>query len=295
MNSRFSFLAGAISAAVFCTIAITGAPAQSANTVTIKQFTALKSQVQDLQGQLDELQTSVNEVSATASDADATASRVAGNVSILGDRVTSLQSSSVGTSAMAKQVLAASEKYIYQVECANGLGSAWGISLNLNNADVADGYQGSVVTNYHVVSSCLNQNVRVSQNGRTLGGKVEYWDSTNDLAIVVTKGTTNPLPISTEAPQRGDFALALGSPYGLEGSVSAGIISNLNGDFVVTDAAIDPGNSGGPLLNAKGQLVGVNTWKYTGSQGNGNAIKPGVLCRNLIVCSVDSYFLSWSK
>jgi S1-C subfamily serine protease len=137
--------------------------------------------------------------------------------------------------------------------------------------------------------------VRVSQNGRTLGGKVTGWDQTNDLALIKTLGSTNALPVSSSQPSRGDFAMAMGSPYGLEGSVSVGIVSNFTSDFVITDAAIDPGNSGGPLLNASGELIGINTWKYVGSQGNGNAIKPGVICRNVLVCSAGSNFLSWSK
>jgi putative serine protease PepD len=295
MNSRFSFLAGFVAAAVFCTIAVTGAPAQSANTVTIKQFNALKSQLEDLQSQVDDMQTSLNDTASTADEADSAVSRLNGALSDANTRITDLQSSAIGTSALAKKVLANSEKYVYQVECANGLGSAFGISIEPSVEAKAQGYSNAVITNYHVVSSCLGQSVRVSQNGRTLGGKVWSWDSVNDLALVMTIGAVNALRAATTQPSRGDFALAMGSPYGLEGSVSAGIISNLNGDFVVTDAAIDPGNSGGPLLNANGELIGINTWKYTGSQGNGNAIKPGVICRNILVCSATDSYLAWSK
>jgi S1-C subfamily serine protease len=267
-------------------------PAESASSVTLKQFQALKQQVAELENQLSDLATAVSDNGSEVSNQNADISRLSNNVSNLSSKFATIPT---GTQDQVKQILAKSEAFVYQVECAGSLGSAWGIALNFRPDDTAVGYKGAVITNYHVVSSCLGLNVRVSQNGRTLGGKVVNWDSVNDLALIYTVGATNPLPISSVSPSRGDFAMAMGSPYGLEGSISSGIVSNLNGDFVITDAAIDPGNSGGPLLNDKGELIGINTWKYTGSQGNGNAIKPGVLCRNIVVCDPKSYLLAWSK
>lgn len=197
--------------------------------------------------------------------------------------------------ALAKKILAKSEKYVYQVTCGGAQGSAFGVSIKFTADDVAKGYSGALITNEHVVDDCLGSSIKVTQNGRNLGGYVSGWDRENDLALIKTIGVTESLPVSKLAPVRGDFVVALGSPYGLEGSISAGIVSNLNGDFVTTDAAVDPGNSGGPLLNSSGELIGINTWRFTQSQGNSFAIKPGVICRGILVCSVDASLLSWSK
>ena len=89
--------------------------------------------------------------------------------------------------------------------------------------------------------------------------------------------------------------MAFGAPYGLEGSVSVGIVSNLDSDSVVTDAAIDSGNSGGPLVNASGQFVGMNTWGWVGAQGSSHALSPGNFCRQVLVCPVNSSYLTWSR
>jgi len=117
----------------------------------------------------------------------------------------------------------------------------------------------------------------------------------SDLALIHTVGEVVPLSVATTKPERGDFVLAIGSPYGLEGSVSAGIVSNLDEDTVVTDAAIDTGNSGGPLVNQSGQYVGINSWGWEGAQGSSHAIKPGLLCRSILVCPVGSNLLQWSR
>jgi S1-C subfamily serine protease len=152
-----------------------------------------------------------------------------------------------------------------------------------------------LVTNYHVVKNCLGTNVSVTQNGRNLGGYTWAWDYDNDLALIHTVGKVETLSPAQTKPSRGDFVVAFGNPFGLEGSVSSGIVSNSDDDTVVTDAAIDPGNSGGPLVNEKGEFIGINSWGWDGSQGSSHAIKPGVLCRYILICPVNGSFLTWSK
>ena len=89
--------------------------------------------------------------------------------------------------------------------------------------------------------------------------------------------------------------MAFGNPYGLEGTVTSGIVSNIDADTIVTDAAIDPGASGGPLVNELGEYIGINTWGWNDAQGSSHALKPGLLCRKFLVCSVNSNLLTWSK
>ncbi|HEY3089947.1 MAG TPA: trypsin-like peptidase domain-containing protein [Actinomycetes bacterium] len=131
---------------------------------------------------------------------------------------------------------------------------------------------GHVVTNAHVVSD-VSQVRLVLANGDTVAAETVGVDEDNDLAVLQASDPSRlqPLPLGRSSALRvGDPVLAVGSPLGLEGTVTAGIVSAVNreaefGDTgnrqtaIQTDAAINPGNSGGPLVNAAGQVVGVNT------------------------------------
>jgi len=260
-------------------------PASAAGGVTLSQFQALEKKVKSLTAKLSTLEDD-------SYSQDESMSYLRGDISSIQGKLLNLGS---GITAKAKEVLRNSEQYVYQVSCNGSLGSAFGISIKLGTEDTNKGYVGALITNHHVVEYCLGRDVKVSQNGRNLGGHVSDWDSENDLALILTIGEVKGIAVATSAPERGDLVVALGSPYGLEGSISTGIVSNLYGDFITTDAAVDPGNSGGPLLNADGQLIGVNTWGFSQSQGNNFAIKPGVICREILICPADSYYLKWSK
>ena len=184
---------------------------------------------------------------------------------------------------------------VYLITCGSFVGSGFGIDITLNADAKAKGYVGVVATNYHVVKNCLGSSVSVTQNGRNLGGNAYNWDVKNDVALVYTIGAVRTLNPSPTKPARGDTVVAFGAPDGLEGSVSIGIVSNLDTDSVVTDAAIDTGNSGGPLVNTFGQFVGMNTWGWAASQGSSHALTPGNFCRQVLVCPVASNYLAWSK
>jgi serine protease Do len=129
---------------------------------------------------------------------------------------------------------------------------------------------GLIVTNAHVVEDADWIQVRLS-DGRRFSGKVVGRDSRVDLALVKIDGATELKPLALGDSNRlrvGEFVLALGHPFGLEQSVSFGIVSRKGSpltvaapgfDFIQTDAAINPGNSGGPLVNMAGHVVGVNS------------------------------------
>ena len=145
---------------------------------------------------------------------------------------------------------------------------------------------GHVVTNAHVVGGASDVSLVLS-NGRTVDADVVGSDEDNDLAVLQVSaadaGELRALTLGRSAQLRvGDPVLAVGSPLGLEGTVTAGIVSAVDrqarfGDngtrqsAIQTDAAINPGNSGGPLVNAAGQVVGVNTAIATlGTSRSGN-------------------------
>ena len=144
---------------------------------------------------------------------------------------------------------------------------------------------GVVVTANHVVQGADEVTVRL-QDGRKFVTNSIKSDPKTDLAIVRIE-TKDPLPAlqwgDSAAMEIGDRVLAVGAPYGLEGTVTQGIVSgkgrslrlNMYEDFIQTDAAINPGNSGGPLINMNGQVIGVNSVIKTqsgGFQGVGLAV-----------------------
>jgi serine protease Do len=128
---------------------------------------------------------------------------------------------------------------------------------------------GMIVTNAHVVEQAEWIQVRLP-DGRRFGGRIVGLDNRVDLALIKIEATNLPaLPLGDSNRLRvGEFVLALGHPFGLEQSVSFGIVSRKGApltvaapgfDFIQTDAAINPGNSGGPLVNMAGHVVGVNS------------------------------------
>jgi S1-C subfamily serine protease len=142
--------------------------------------------------------------------------------------------------------------------------------------------QGHIVTNDHVVDGASTVSVRL-WNGETYEAKVVGTDPSTDLAVIKIDAPASVLfPLSfgdSDAVRVGDGVVAIGSPFGLEGTVTSGIVSALhrqmsspNGftidDSLQTDAAINHGNSGGPLLDASGRIIGVNAQIESDSGGN---------------------------
>lgn len=283
---------GAVAVAVTLIGLGLSAPANSASSPTIKQFTSLTNRVNALALENESLKSEIDALKGE----DTYVTGLIGSLATRMKSVEGVTSQPVQTTyALAKSVLAKAEPFVYQVSCGSKVGTGFGFSITMSAEATAKGYKGMVITNQHVISGCEAQSVKVTQNGRSLGGYVWAWDKENDLATIMTIGTVSTVKVATSKPSRGDAVFALGSPYGLEGSISSGIVSNFYSDFIVTDAAVDPGNSGGPLLNASGELVGINTWHMVSSQGNNFAILPGVICRDILICPVDADLLRWSK
>ena len=138
--------------------------------------------------------------------------------------------------------------------------------------------EGLLLTNAHVIEKTDQLIVGLS-DGRRVAGKVIGQDSLTDLAVIKLEeeGPWPTAPLGdSDSLKVGDWAIAVGNPFGLENTVTLGIISNLNRDvaqlgisdkrldLIQTDAAINPGNSGGPLLNSLGEVVGINTLVRSG-------------------------------
>jgi S1-C subfamily serine protease len=164
------------------------------------------------------------------------------------------------------------------VSIRNGQGSGTGFLID---------NEGTLVTNDHVVDTAKTVQVKFGTDGRTITGDVKGVDPSSDLAVVhidpssIPSGATPLQFADSTGVSVGDVAIAIGNPFGLDRTVTEGIVSSLgrtlqapNGfqidDVIQTDAAINPGNSGGPLLDDGGKVIGVNSQIATNGVSSGN-------------------------
>ena len=142
--------------------------------------------------------------------------------------------------------------------------------------------EGYIVTNNHVVEDADQIKVKLA-NGKEYDGKIVGRDPKTDLALVKIDGASDLHSLTlgnSDELKVGSWVVAVGSPFGLEQTVTAGIVSAKGrvigsgpyDSFIQTDASINPGNSGGPLINTKGEVVGINTAIIASAQGIGFAI-----------------------
>jgi S1-C subfamily serine protease len=141
--------------------------------------------------------------------------------------------------------------------------------------------QGHVLTNYHVVENAQSVSVTLA-TGETYTATIVGADPSTDLAVLQIDAKNPPAPLALGDSDRlrvGQFVIALGNPFGLERTLTVGVISSLGriiqspdgrfiGEAIQTDAAINPGNSGGPLLDLEGRVIGVNAQIVSPSQAS---------------------------
>lgn len=164
-------------------------------------------------------------------------------------------------------------------------GAPPGMVLQESGSGVIVDDAGLILTNAHVVGAARHVTVTL-WDGTTLTGEVLGKDERLDIALVELAGASvrSATLGNSDQLRPGEWAIAIGSPLGLDNTVTVGIISatgrssaevhapDREGQFIQTDAAINPGNSGGPLLNQRGELIGINTAVLGGTQGIGFAI-----------------------
>jgi putative serine protease PepD len=151
------------------------------------------------------------------------------------------------------------------------------------------GTDGTIVTNDHVVQGADEVSVRFTENGDPVPARVVGTDPSTDLAVLdvdesKVEGGVKPLELGESSDLKpGEPAIAIGSPFGLQGTVTTGIVSALGREIqapngfsiagvIQTDAAINPGNSGGPLLDRDGRVIGVNSQIATNGGGSNSGV-----------------------
>src|SRR5256714_2220895 len=179
------------------------------------------------------------------------------------------------SSATAESVYAQVSPGVVTITSATGRGQAIGSGIVLDT-------KGDILTNAHVIAGATQMQVTLS-SGQTVAATLVGSNSSADLAVIrisVPASSLHPVTLgNSDGVQIGDTVYAIGSPFGLSGSLTEGIVSNLNqggsasnganlSGLIQTDAAINPGNSGGPLVNSAGQVIGVNNSIESPVNGN---------------------------
>lgn len=189
------------------------------------------------------------------------------------------------------------------IECGDAIGSGWVIDLGAPGEDadpeqirIDEQFPTEVITNHHVIDECVDTpgKVKATANGTTYDAWLYSWDATNDLALVSIKQNV-PALLPARKPKPGYWVMAVGSPYGLEGSVSIGNVINTDAGEVITTAPFNAGNSGSPLVNSLGRVVGTSTWSgYGDDYPQDWNVAEGIplLCKELVDC-YDSAYWSW--
>jgi S1-C subfamily serine protease len=187
--------------------------------------------------------------------------------------------------------------------CADSQGSGWVLDERDRGVpspgatDVTDtDFPTNIITNHHVIESCLKDTggIRVIAGGKRQQARLFNWDKRNDLALIVIADQLPPLQVSGR-PQSGWWAMTYGAPFGRPGSVTTGNIVTIENSWVVSTSPVNPGNSGGPLLNAEGQVMGTVTGsdkEQTSQNWNFSSSLP-MLCRKILACGTDEF--GWAK
>jgi S1-C subfamily serine protease len=232
------------------------------------QMSVLREDLTTTQGELSSLQGNVDTNSSRVDSLD-------GSVDDLGERQDQVEGSSLNV----QQVAEIASPSVVTVRCGSGLGS--GFSYHLSNTP--NGYS-DIITNHHVIEDCLDgRAITVQQGDSRHSAELIAFDEYNDLALIEVPVSIPALDSAVDG-SRGEAVVAIGSPFGLEGTVTQGVISQVYNDGYQTDAAINPGNSGGPLLNSRGEVLGVNTLSLREAQGVNFAVHVDQACEEILRC-----------
>jgi S1-C subfamily serine protease len=165
-------------------------------------------------------------------------------------------------------------------------GTAWAIELETAVSDI---YPTTLITNHHVIEDCIGGmgEVTIALPGQSKRKAVIVeWDSENDLAVLASKSKYPALKLSESAPNPGYWVMAFGSADGYEGSVAIGNVLNHYGNEMYITNHLSHGNSGGPLLDNEGNVVGVNTRTNIDEQYN-VAMSLDAFCAKILDCQYE--------
>ena len=236
----------------------------------------LRAQVRDLRAELRSMKERVVVVEVKGEGLEETVSTEVGAVR---EEVAERFRDILDASAVVERI----DDAVFTITSAGGQGTGFGIR--------SSGGKTWIATNQHVIDGLVRGAEVIVRSGfASSRGTVERWDRSWDVALIRVDDTLPVLVSAYESghpPAVGDAVLAYGSPYGLEGTATVGIVSAfrtfgyIGADYIQTDAPINPGNSGGPLVNAYGEVLGITSSSVAGG-GIGFAIDIRDLCSSLL-------------
>lgn len=183
-------------------------------------------------------------------------------------------------------------KSVVTVLCGNSLGSGWSVNADLSAANIASGFRSYIISNHHVISECTtNKDIYVVLSDQTkVSAYVYAWDEANDVAGILTSTFIQPLNWRGATPEQGWWSGIIGSPLGFPGVLTTGIVSSVSSAKFTgtTTAPINHGNSGGPVFDRTGRVIGLATAKYIDSEGFGIFHGTPLLCFKILNCTSTS-------
>lgn len=178
---------------------------------------------------------------------------------------------------------------VVTVLCTDGSGTGWSIDAKLTASMTSSGYRSLVITNHHVVEDCISskQLTLVLPSQQRVNGVLWAWSEADDTAGILTTTSIPPLQWRGATPQQGWWVGVIGSPLGFPGVLTTGIVSSVNVSkkTLTTTAPLNPGNSGGPVFDRQGRVIGLATAKYRDSEGFGIVHGTPLLCNRILNCS----------
>jgi len=179
-------------------------------------------------------------------------------------------------------------KSVVTVFCDQGLGTGWAAKVSIPASVTAQGMKTFLVTNHHVVEDCIDAGeVTLTDNaGNSAIGYIATADATKDLAGIYTKMVLPTLSFRGERPAQGWWVGVLGSPRGLDGYLTTGLVAKVvaDGSEFGVSASLNPGNSGGPIFDRDGRVLGIATYKLLESESLGFARSATLLCTTVVKC-----------
>jgi serine protease Do len=169
------------------------------------------------------------------------------------------------------------------------MGTAWAIELK-NGMDKKN--PTTLITNHHVIDECIGGKGKLTVAElweKPVPAYIIKWDKKNDLAVLATRLKLEPLGLSRSEPWPGYWVMVLGSADGYEGSVAFGSVLNATDKEILITANLSHGNSGGPLIDNEGSVMGTTSWGSKKEQYNG-AISLNAMCAKILKCKGKYYW-----
>jgi S1-C subfamily serine protease len=169
------------------------------------------------------------------------------------------------------------------------MGTAWAIDLK-NGMDKKN--PTTLITNHHVIKECIDGKGKLTVAElweKPVPACIVKWDKKNDLAVLATKLKLKPLGLSQSEPWPGYWVMVLGSADGYQGSVAFGSVLNATDYEIFITANMSHGNSGGPLIDNEGMVIGTASWGRVGEQYNG-AKSLNAMCAKILKCKGKYYW-----